>query len=330
MDSDDEDEPLPWPAASSPADDAGSTDEALPSASGSSGMVLEEALADDDNDDDDDDKDVAEAPFEIADHTTVTAWERLVAALEDLLRRWKLDAPNGVLPDTAHAASIAYDGQPYELQYHHHHHHRASASAAPAAPSVGPVPAVLQRHFGDRTTDFAQVRAPTTHAHACLPHNTAPPPTCARPHPLPHSRPHSRPYPLPHSRRPAPPRASGRACARAVVRRACAAGARASGGARADGRGTGPGADAAGRAPCRRRQHALRGAVLCQGRRRRQAALPGLPGQQHGRRGRPAGHDIGRPPRAGPGRPHHARGPRQAPQYRVPATTQRAGGWGGR
>ena len=205
MDSDDEDEPLPWPAESSPADDAGSMDEALPSASGSSGMVLEEALADDDNDNDDDDKDVAEAPFEIADHTTVTAWERLVAALEDLLRRWKLDAPNGVLPDTAHAASIAYDGQPYELQYHHQHHHRVSASSAPAAPSVGPVPAVLQRHFGDRTTDFAQVRAPT-HARARVP-STQHGPASDLDAPSPAS---SRPHPLPHSRRPAPPRAAPR------------------------------------------------------------------------------------------------------------------------
>ena len=166
----DEDEPLPWPAASNPADESGSNDEddddndedvdadagdgkALPVASGSSGMVLDEAADDDNNDDDDD---VAEAPFEIADHTTVTAWERLVAALEDLLRRWKLDAPHSVLPDTAHAASVAYEGQAYELQYHH----SASAATPPVPAAAGPVPAVLQRHFGDRTTDFAQVRVP--------------------------------------------------------------------------------------------------------------------------------------------------------------------------
>jgi hypothetical protein len=99
--------------------------------------------------------DAGQAPFEIVDHTTVTPWERLVAAIEAHLRGWARDArDDDDDEDDGGAAVVTWDTVPYLLTVHGH---RPAPKGPYAATPGGGMPHGLRTHFDDTTTDFLQV-----------------------------------------------------------------------------------------------------------------------------------------------------------------------------
>jgi hypothetical protein len=63
----------------------------------------------------------ADSGFEIVDFTTPTDWERLVAGLEDVFRRWKLDTAQALPPEGSPnplTENVAAGRKKFTLRYH--------------------------------------------------------------------------------------------------------------------------------------------------------------------------------------------------------------------
>jgi len=94
-----------------------------------------------------------ETPFEMIDHTAATAWERLVAAIEDVFHKWR-EAPEADDGGPClRSSTVTYAGRSFVLNY------VTGAGRRPPAllGHKGASAPLLLRHFGDLAMDFVAV-----------------------------------------------------------------------------------------------------------------------------------------------------------------------------
>jgi len=94
-----------------------------------------------------------ETPFEMVDHTAATAWERLVAAIEDVFHKWREAPATDDGGPRLRSTTVSYAGRAFVLDY------VAGAGRRPPAllSHQAATAPLLLRHLGDLATDFVAV-----------------------------------------------------------------------------------------------------------------------------------------------------------------------------